>query len=68
MTSALSDLLGGLDSQIRALCRNLESLARFRDLEATADDEDVTPEAEDVAGMKDGEREFIDRSTLDEER
>ena len=31
MPAALSDLVGGLDSQLRALCRNLKALAYSRD-------------------------------------
>ena len=73
VTSALHDLVGGLDSQIRALCRNLESLVGFgtgqqntASTEASLDEESYRTGDEDVAAEYQGRS--VDVGTLDEER
>ena len=61
MPPALSDLVGGLDSQLRALCRNLEALAYSRDDDrrfatTTTNDNGDDDDDDDAAALKDDDR------------
>ena len=68
MTPALSDLVGRLDSQLRALCRNLESLAYSHDRRLTTTSSDAAAVVREDGGEENSAEYPVDEAVFDGDR